>query len=100
MIHKAISINSLLYISQSLADPTATKALSHLQRLNAGAIRIATDPELLPFVMPTFLEEISYRREDDQRPMAAYMLHDSINMSRLLFPNNRRCSLSAGCRIS
>lgn len=89
VIHKSISISSLLYIRQNMADFAMTKAMSHLQRLNAGAIRIATDPELLPFAAPTLIEEVSTRREEDQRPKAAYMLQDSLNMFRLLYPNGR-----------
>jgi hypothetical protein len=89
VIHKAISVCSLLYIRQSMADFAMAKAISHLQRLNAGAIRIATDPELLPLAAPTLIEEVSTRRDEDQRPKAAYMLQDSLNMFRLLFPNGR-----------
>lgn len=84
---ESISIPSLLYIRQSLSDDAMSNALSHLPRLNAGAIRIATDPNLLPFASSTLIEEISRRREEDKRPKAAYILQDSLNMFRLLFPN-------------
>ena len=90
VVHKSISISVLLYLRQSLDDPTMAKAMAHLPRLNAGAIRITTDPKLLSFAAPTLIEEVAHRREEDRRAKAAYMLQDSANMFRLMFPNGRR----------
>jgi len=83
IVHKAIDVPTLLYVRQAMADPTMFGVMSNL-RLNAGAIRIATDPELLPVASPTLLDEIAHRREEDQRAKAAYILRDSAAMYRLL----------------
>lgn len=90
VIPKSISVTSLLYLRQSLTDPGMVKTLSHLQRLNAGAIRIATDPDLLAHATPTLVEEISNQRDEDRRPRAAYLLQDSVNMFRVLSPTGRK----------
>ncbi|MDR1487917.1 MAG: PcfJ domain-containing protein [Deltaproteobacteria bacterium] len=87
MIFNAISVSSLLYIRQGMFDVASFKAMSHIPRLNAGAIRIATDPILLPLAAPTLLEEIAHRREEDRKPKTAYMLQDILAMHQLLFPN-------------
>jgi len=89
VIHKAIGISSLLYLRQSMTDEMMVKAMSHLPRLNAGVIRIATDPELLPLVAPTLLEEIAHSRKEDAHAKSAYLLRDSIAMYQLLFPNRK-----------
>ena len=85
VVHKAINVSGLLYLRQSMADADAQKALSHLQRLNAGAIRIITDPGLFPLATPRLLQEVAHCREEDSRPKAAYLLRDSAAMQRLLF---------------
>lgn len=87
VIRNAISVSSLLYIRQSMVDIASFKAMSHLPRLNAGAIRIAIDPILLPLAAPTLLDEIAHHREEDRKAKAAYMLQDSLAMHQLLFPN-------------
>lgn len=87
VVPKAISISSLLYLHRSAANAAVVKAAAHLPRLNAGALRIATDPALLPLTAPTLLDEVAHRREEDRRARTAYLLQDSVAMYRLLFPN-------------
>ena len=84
VVHKAINVSALLYLRQSMADPAVAKALAHVPRVNRGVIRIVTDSELLRFVSPTLLEEISFSRDNDKRPKAAWLLQDSLNMAQLL----------------
>lgn len=92
IVPSAIDIPVLLYIRQAMNNAKMRKAMSHLQRLNAGTIRIATDPDLLLFVTQNLLEEIANLRKEDQRPKAAYILRDSVIMLRLLSPNRSRIS--------
>ncbi len=87
VVHKAICIRSLLYLQQGAADAAVAKAAAHLPRLNAGALRIATDPALLPLVAPTLLDEVSHSREEEWQARTAHLLQDSVAMYRLLFPN-------------
>lgn len=89
--HKAINVPSLLYLQQSMTDPAVAKVLAHLPPpINAGALRIVTDPGLLPFAGPTLVGEVSFKREEDERPKAAYLLQDSLNMFRLLYRGQGR----------
>ncbi len=86
----SVNISGLFYVGEAIKDPQVAKTLSHLQRLNAGAIRIATDPEFLSFASFNLLEEVAHRRNEDRRPRAAYLLRDSLNMHRLLFPGDKK----------
>ncbi|MBI4026236.1 MAG: PcfJ domain-containing protein [Verrucomicrobia bacterium] len=86
VIPKACCVATLLYLRQSLRDSSVTKALSHLPRLNAGAIRIATDPAIHPLVAPKLLDEIAHSRAEDGQTPAAYALRDSHSMFQSLFP--------------
>lgn len=82
----ALEVRRLLYVRQSLPDPASHKAMSHLARLNAGAIRIATDRALLPLAPPPLLDEIAHHVDEDHAPRAAYLLQDSAEMFRLMHP--------------
>lgn len=86
VIHKAIGISPLLYLRQSMFDPTTFKTLTHLPRLNSGVLRLATDPVLLPMAAPTLLEEIATSRKEDNRINAAYLLKQSLLIHRSLHP--------------
>ncbi len=90
VVHKAVTIESLLYLRSSMRDTYAKKALRHSPRINRGLIRIVTDPALLIASTPSLLEEIGHRRDEDSRAKAAYLLRDALDMHRLLFPNARR----------
>lgn len=87
VIVQAVDVARLLYVRQGLVDPVSARAMSHLQRINSGAIRIATDPGLLSLAAPTLLMEVAHCRREDRKPAAAYLLRDTLQMHRLLFPN-------------
>ncbi len=82
VVRRSISITGLLYLRQSMAFPRIMKILSHLPRINTGAIRIATDPELLPLATPSLLAEIALSRIEDRSPEASHLLRDSLEMLR------------------
>lgn len=91
IIPPAISVNSLLYLKQSLGDPIRMKALSHLPpRVNAGALRIATDPLLLTFCSPTLLEDVCFRHQEDRHPQTAPLVRDVVAMLHRLYPGRGR----------
>ncbi len=80
----AISIPNLLYLRQAMEDPDVFKMMSHLSWLNAGVIRIITDPRLLPLVTFSFLEELANYHGEDRWANAAYMLLDSMEMFHIV----------------
>lgn len=85
----AIRVKGLYYLRRGMADAEVMKAIGHLPRLNAGVIRIVTDPELFGVVSPTFLLEVAHRPEEEARPRAAYALQDTVRMFRLQQPEGR-----------
>ena len=90
IVPSALDIPMLLYVREAINNKEMNKAMAHLHRLNAGSIRITTDPELFPIASFALLEEIAIRRKEDERPKVAYILRDTLNMLRLLFPNKTR----------
>jgi hypothetical protein len=84
---KSVTVPALFYLRQQASTPDAMKALSHVPRINASVIRIATDPELLPYAAPNLLAEISTPSLTDERPEAAYILRDTLDMLRTLAPD-------------
>jgi len=88
--YQSLNIYSLLNVRDAMSDPGMFKAMSHLPRLNTEVIRIATDPELLPFTAPTLLEEIAMCCEEDESSQYAHILADSVNLFHLLSPDGMR----------
>lgn len=84
VVHQTIDVSALLYLRQSMAVPEVTRVLGHVPRINRGVIRVVSDPELFTLVSPSLLEEISFSRDNDKQPKAAWLLQDSLNMARLL----------------
>lgn len=90
VVSESLSIPRLLYLRQAMADAGLDKTLRHLPRLNTGAIRIVTDPELLALAAPTLLREVAVRRAEDHRPAVARLLKDCLEMWTRLHPDGRR----------
>lgn len=86
----ALTITSLLYLRKSMEDECTMKALRHLDQLNTGVIRIATDPHLLSHVTPTFLQEISALKKENRNAKTAHVLMDSIRMFQCIMPEYRK----------
>ena len=86
VVHDAIGIPPLLYLREAMGDPVRMKFLAHLPRLNAEAIRIGTDTRLLAHVRPSFLEEVALAERTYDRPHAAFLLEDTVEMYQQLRP--------------
>ncbi len=56
---RALSIEALLYLRDALRDAAVRKALTHVPRINAGVLRLASDLRYFPHVTPRLLEEVS-----------------------------------------
>ncbi len=71
------------YLLQSIMNPLARKRLSHLSRINAGAIAL-TAPIVLPHVTQALLEEVAsdFRRDTDIQ--AYQLLADACRMMAAL----------------
>jgi len=86
IVPEAININCLLYLRWALnKDPVAVKLLKHAgSRLNAGAIRLATDPQINNHCSPTLITEVANSRSEDRYAGTAPILRDVINMAAML----------------
>lgn len=76
----SISVAQLLYLRQTCHEPKMLKAMGHLPRLNAGCLRIVTDPRLFGCVSPVLLEDIAVNRREDRKPHSAWLLKDVLRM--------------------
>ena len=85
IIHKAINVPSLLQLRQRISDhPELLKTLSHLERINAGVMRIVNDPELFRCVSEKFLKEISCSASDDALHQTAFVLKKIMGTFRFI----------------
>lgn len=79
-------IPELLYLRDALSGPEAkpvSKLLAHAQRINASVLRLATDATLRPFASPNLLSEVCTDANNDQHPLAAWMLRDTLHIAQL-----------------
>lgn len=62
----SLSVEGLLYLRDALADPWTVRILSHLRRINQGALRLTTDPRLRPHVTFRLIEDVSRDNAHDR----------------------------------
>lgn len=70
----AVAVSRLLYLRTALLDPGCVRALAAVPRINAGVLRIATDPRRLALVSPELLQEVSVSPHEERRSPAATAL--------------------------
>gem|GEM_PF-6510169 len=84
---QSVSLARLSSLKRALADPRHRKALSHAPRLNASALRIATNPRLLASSTPALIEQVGCLRSEDMHPGSARRLLDCVALHRALRPD-------------
>ena len=80
----AVTVGQMLYLRGALQDAVRRKRLGHLPRLNAGALCLATHPNLIESATPKLLQEVASLPEERVRPRAAYRLRDTLSMLQQL----------------
>jgi hypothetical protein len=82
IVPRSLSVMSLLYLRNALADPWVRGTLSHLDRINASALRLVTNPRLREHVTPRLIEDVS-RDAGEDRPYGPvwYLLDDTLRMA-------------------
>ncbi len=63
---KSLSVITLLYLRKALADPWVTRTLSHLDRINASALVLTTNPRFREHVTPRLIEDVSLVAGEDR----------------------------------
>lgn len=81
---KVISIERLLYLRDALHCPELAQRLRHLPRLNAGALRLATDPHLAPCLSPRLLLDVCASPNEETEAGTHRQLLDTLRMDRQL----------------
>lgn len=100
VVKQSIDVTRLLYLRDAMQDPVRMKSLRHHQRLNAGALRILTDADLISHTIFSLIEEIAHNRREDSAPHSAYELRDSINMFQRIYPRQKLPVFSSCARLS
>jgi hypothetical protein len=84
IVPHSLSVESLLYLRNSLEDPYVIKCLSHMERINAGVLRLVTDQKYRSYLTPRLLEEIGLdKAHDEVDPLVFRILLDTLKMSEL-----------------
>jgi hypothetical protein len=100
MAPKSVGIEALLYLRQGMGDAGTLKLLSHLPRINAGALRLATDPRLVTLAAPSLLEQVALNPADDERAVSGFMLRDCAGMWHALHPDRNPRSIARLDRLT
>ena len=77
-----LDVQTLFYLRGALADKARAKKLAHLPRLNAGVLRLATDPRWVRFCSPRLLAEVAVDPEEDWQPQLYWLLRDCFRMDQ------------------
>ncbi|HET9950332.1 MAG TPA: hypothetical protein VFS09_00925 [Candidatus Eisenbacteria bacterium] len=95
VVPAATSVAFLLRLRRALHDPESADAMARLPRLNVGALRILTDPELRERAGHRLLLEVSRAPAEDRRAVTGILLRRSLELARRLLPASRQ-DLSPG----
>lgn len=92
---RSIQVNTLLTLRTGMQDPDAMRLLQHLPTLTHGAVRIACDPSLRPWITPHLLQDVvttsdgPHGRSEHRYAHAAMQLHDCLRMVDFLGRDRR-----------
>lgn len=92
---RSIQVNTLLALRDGMQDADAMRLLRHLPALNHGAIRMACDPALRPWITPQLLQDVVAQgdrlngnlgpdRSEHQYAHAAMQLQDCLRMQDVM----------------
>ncbi|MEJ5209529.1 hypothetical protein [Denitratimonas sp. CY0512] len=85
---QAVSVPAMLYLRNASWQSECMEALQHLQRLDASALRIATDPTLLSRVTPRFLQQLDVEPAGDAHRTRAWKLRELLEHETALTVQN------------
>ncbi len=77
---ESVAVDLLLRLRQALKREGSLKPLSHMQKLNAGVLALATNPNLLEATTPSLLEEVAESGTEKYQARASEMLRDTLEM--------------------
>ena len=83
---ESVAVDILLMLRQALRHEGTLKPLSHMQKLNAGVLALATNPTLLEASTPALLAEVAESATDKYQARASEMLSDTLEMLAAIDP--------------
>ena len=87
---KALRVDSLLYLRDTLRDPEVLKYLAHLDHINAAGLRLVTDPRLRVRITPRLLADVVHDpTQNAPKPPVVGFFFDTLRMEGML--EGRHC---------
>lgn len=84
---ESVAVDILLLLREALRRDVTLKPLSHMKKLNAGVLALATNPLLLESSTPALLAEVAESATEKYQARAAEMLSDTLEMLAAVDPS-------------
>lgn len=92
-------MQNLLQLRRALKQEGAIKPLSHMQKLNAGVLALATNPTLFESSTPALLAEVAELASEKYEAKAADMLSDTLEMLAVIDPTEGKRQVQSLARL-
>ncbi len=90
IVPASLSVQYLLYLRGSLAEPGVMDCLRHNERINAGALELLTSRTWRRYVTPRLIADVGREEiHDAPSPQVVRLLADTVNMAEVV--GWRRC---------
>lgn len=87
ILPESIAVDVLLQLREALRRDGSLKPLSHMQKLNAGVLALATNPIMLEASAPALLAEVAESATEKYQARASEMLGDTLEMLAAVDPS-------------
>jgi hypothetical protein len=96
---ESVAVDILLQLREALRRDVTLKPLSHMKKLNAGVLALATNPSLLESSTPALLAEVAESATEKYQARAAEMLSDTLEMLAAIDPSAGRPKIQSLARL-
>lgn len=87
--HHAITIPNLMQVRKSLFNRHTAKIMAHLPRINNDTLKIITNPEIVEFATPFFLEEVAIGKYEVNFTSPASMIDKCLTRYQMQYPGEK-----------
>jgi len=96
---ESVAVDTLLQLREALRQEGTLKPLSHMQKLNAGVLALATNAKLFESSTPALLAEVADSATEKYEAKAAEMLSDTLEMLAVIDPTAGRPKVQSLARL-
>lgn len=96
---ESVAVDTLLEMRGALRRDVTLKPLSHMQKLNAGVLALATNPTLAGSSTPALLAEVADSVTEKYDARAAAMLSDTLEMLDVIAPTAGKPKVQSLARL-